>query len=552
MPPARRIAVVTLVAVLAGGALLATLPGSLSTVRLAGVGLLWWYVAIAAPVVAAAGVLTALARVPAADGDASPSTGSQGFDARDLALWSSPALLASLGALVFAGGPAAPLLALAALAAPLAGCLLGGDPTGTRGAIERAVIIVGAALVMCAELVIAGDVALALGHGRLTGVATAAMIVGAATLMPRSGSPRNVALVAGALGLAVPVALVWMETATSPWRAWDRVASRSTVAFEDGSPPVTRGVTTRVPATLRFSEPQRITALTEGVYQVIERDGTRPVLREWRLAPGESLPVRAGDELTLAAGATIRFEPGKRVPGAPASGAAWADAHEPTPFGALAAFVGAVFTLGGTCAALGEHRPRPIAAVAASAAGVVALGAMVCWGVYAALAGLDLALGAPLVGTLVRAPAVLAQPGSHLSASMLIAGGAALLVAVGAALQSRTAQALALDTPAVALARLAWLAIVAAAAVGAALRPADGWRLFTLGAGLAAATLVAPRLVGAGTPRTIAMAVGVAAFAALTLGASALRDAAPVLAEFPALVAAPLAWAAGWLFDRGG
>lgn len=553
MPHARRVAVVTLVVVLAGAALLAILPGSLATVRLGGVGLLWWYATLATPLVAAAAIVTALSRARRAGDDeeeaAGPGAGG-GLAARDVALWSSPALLASLGALVFAGAPAAPLVAIAALAAPLAGRLLGANDAGPPHPVEQAATIAGAALLVCAELVVAGDVALALGLARRDGIAAAAAIAAAVVLVPFGARVRDVALAAGALAVALPVALVWSETTTPPWSAWSQAAARPSIAFEARSPSVTRGVTARMPATFRFSEPQRITVLTEGVYRVVERDGVRPVLREWRLAAGQSLPVRGGDELALSVGATVRFEPGKRVPGAPASGTAWADAYVPTPFGALATFLGAVLTLGGVCAGRSGPEPRRATAALAAVTGLVVVGAVVCWGVYAALAGPDLALGGPLVGTLVRAPDVLVPSASRVPAALLVAGGAALLVAVTSALHARATAAVGRAGMLAWQARLGWIALVVAAAVGAAVRPVDGWRFFTLGAGLAASVLVAPRLIGVPAARTAAAVAGAVAFVGLALAAGELREVAPVVAEYPALLAAPLAWAVGWLFDR--
>jgi hypothetical protein len=94
------------------------------------------------------------------------------------------------------------------------------------------------------------------------------------------------------------------------------------------------------------------------------------------------------------------------------------------------------------------------------------------------------------------------------------------------------------------------LAVVGLAVVAATVRVADGWRLLMLGTGLAASSLVAPRLVSAGRPRQAAALVGTGTFAALALGGPWLRDSAPVVADYPALAAVPLAWATGWLLDR--
>jgi hypothetical protein len=57
---ARRAAVIVLLALIAGAAVLAHGPFGLGSVRLAGVSLLWWYAAVAAPVVAIGAAVTAL------------------------------------------------------------------------------------------------------------------------------------------------------------------------------------------------------------------------------------------------------------------------------------------------------------------------------------------------------------------------------------------------------------------------------------------------------------------------------------------------------------
>src|SRR5207253_1014082 len=108
--------------------------------------------------------------------------------------------------------------------------------------------------------------------------------------------------------------------------------------------------------TLVFTEPHRVTALSPGVYRVIEDGAQRSVTREWRLAAGDALTLRPGDRLALAAGTRIRFEPGKRVPGSAASGVAWAEPPERRSPGTAAHALGAALTLvGGALARSEEH-----------------------------------------------------------------------------------------------------------------------------------------------------------------------------------------------------
>jgi len=94
----------------------------------------------------------------------------------------------------------------------------------------------------------------------------------------------------------------------------------------------------------------------------------------------------------------------------------------------------------------------------------------------------------------------------------------------------------------------AWLMIVAVAAVGS-LWPFDPWLLLLAGLGIAAATLAAPRLAGAGVARVAgwplqaigALTGGVTFAAVATLGAR-LPGALGFAAEWPVLLAAPAAW----------
>jgi hypothetical protein len=540
MPHPRRAAVVTLVVLLAVGAVLPALPASVATVRVGGVGLLWWYCVVAAPALAAAVVLPALARRRGAGARRPPPLGL-------LAL--SPAVLAAVAAQVFAGAPLGPLLALAAATAPLAAWLAGPAPGPGASLVARGAAAGSAALLLAAEFTLAGDLGIALGRPRWEGVAVGVALTGAA-LAATGGVLRAAAAAAGGVALAVSVAIAGLGSGASPWTAFAAVASRPALLFGERSPAATGGVTLRMPARLSFGEPQRVTAVGDEVLQVVERDGGRASLRQWRLAGGESVAVRAGDEVILAAGARVRFEAGRRVPGAPMSGMAWADPRERDGAGAAGPFLGAALTLAGLGAGLPRARragARPVAvAAAALAGGAVA----VAWGVYAATAGPDLTLGAPAGALFVRMPLALAASLAPAVALVAVAGLGLLLVVVATALREQVAAAVR-GGPA-ALDRLAWAAVVAGAAAVAVLGPADPWRPLVLGSGLAASAFIAPRLVAPGAPRRAAAVVGVAAFAALAAAGGGLAPLLPAVAHYPALGAVPLAWAAGLLLQGPG
>jgi hypothetical protein len=81
--------------------------------------------------------------------------------------------------------------------------------------------------------------------------------------------------------------------------------------------------------------------------------------------------------------------------------------------------------------------------------------------------------------------------------------------------------------------------------------PDDPWRVLTLGCGLAASAVAAPVLAGAAGPARLAGSViGAGAFIALALDVGELGTGVPVLAAYPALVAAPLAFGVARLGGR--
>lgn len=534
--------------VLAGGPLLGLLPGDPGSVRVGGVGLRWWYGAALGPGLA---LLLAVAAV-------------RGVVRLGLITFSaSPALLAALAASVFAGGVGAPLLALAVVAAPLAGVLA--RPVGPWGGPERAsfprtgAVAVGAlsvGLVLGANLLVLGDLARLLGGERWHGLAGGLALALAVTAWPGGAWSRVAAPALGVAGLALPIAIVGTTTETWPWMAWSRLASRPALVFGEESAWVSDGGVLLAPARLVFSEPHRVTALAEGAYRVVERDHEREAVREWRLRPGDTLVLRPGDRLDLDVGARVRFETGGRVPGAAMSGAAWADRRAEEPLPALVGFLGLVITLAGGAVALGTIRPAPgrLGWLGAPMLLFVLPMTVLSLSVYAAAASPDLALAAPPVAPLVRLPRVaVAAPWDGALAIGVVAAFAALFVAAAAALRDGLLREV-LAAPrarggAGALADAIWVVLAGAATVFAASWPGEAWRAFTLGCGLATSALAAPSLARAGGPaRLVGALIGAAVFGAVALGGAGLRGWPPVITEYPALAAAPLAWVATRLY----
>jgi hypothetical protein len=454
---------------------------------------------------------------------------------RGIAAWTAPVLLGAVATRVAAGAPDAPLLVLAAVVAPLV-ALLQPPVVEAPHAVSAAAVVVSATLVLAASLLPLGDAALLLGARRWQGVAVAAALVLLLTLTPGGRGWRVAALAVG--GVAVMLCLVALGSAIalSPWSAWRGTAERPALVFAPHSRWVTDSGWFARRTTLAFEEGHRVVAVTPGTFRVMEQDGSRQVIREWRLQPGDPLSVRPGDHLTVEAGSRVRFEAGKRVPGAAPSGAAWADAGG-GPLGAsLAGLATLVLGAIGLVPAAGRRglvAPAALLALALAAA---------CWGVYAVAAAPEIMLSGSLAEPLLRLPDVV--PGAAGLTPLVAVALLALFLAAAGALRERVA--------ALAGARgtAAWVAAVVIAAF-ASLWPFDPWFLLMAGLGFAAATIAGPRLAAGGGGRigswpveAIGALAGGAVFVALAALGPRLPAALGALAESPALLAAPAGWLA--------
>jgi hypothetical protein len=455
------------------------------------------------------------------------------------AVWLQPVLLTVLALRVAAGDAEAPWLALGALIAPLIALLAPGRRPAPNP-VAAAAAATAVTIVLAADFVVVGDAAVLLGGAPAHGVVLAAALALLAPSLPASRRIVTPALAVAAVALLLPLAVVGLRTGAAPWTAWSYGGLRSALTFPEASAWVRDGERFARAARLTFTEGQRVTALTAGVYRVIERDAAPPIVREWRLAAGETLTLRPGDELSVQAGARLRFDAGRRVPGAPASGIVWADAPARGPW-MLPAALGALVTLVGGALAL---VPAPRRSGAPAAVGplvlMAAVAGAVSWGVYAAAAAPDVALGGSSLAPLLRLPPRALGPplGRALTALALVAV-VVLLLTAAVALHGRLA-ATAGPRPAF------WAAAVALGATLAAWSP-DPWRLLLLGLGLAAAVWT-PSLFATG--RTASMAgsgVGAVVFLALAglpVVAPGLAVWLEALSRYPALVAMPLGWAA--------
>ena len=281
------------------------------------------------------------------------------------------------------------------------------------------------------QLALAGDVAHWLGRPRWHGVAVAAG--GGLLLAVLPGGGRIAfALALLALGaLAVSALALVQASGTGPLEAWDRVASRAAFRFSASSPWVTTGrALDRVAsngAGLVFDEEHRVTAASAGALRVRSQDGARTSAREWEMGPGQSVTLRPGDRLEAASGVRVRFEAGRRVPGAPVSGAAWARAGAPD----LALRLGLGLTLvGGAVAVLRPRRRQPRSAALLGGAALLAVLLWAeAWALYGALTVPELLLAADGLARVLDLPglALGEGPGEPYLALLVISALASFL-----------------------------------------------------------------------------------------------------------------------------
>ena len=456
-----------------------------------------------------------------------------------MAAWTSPVLLVVVAAQVATGAPDAPLLVLVAVVAPLAALLRRSARAAPGGGAGGVLTVAVAGLLVWANLLVFAEAAALLGAARWHGgvVAGAVLLL---TIPRRAGDRWRAALVTAGLTLVlVPLAALAARSGTPPWTAWTAGASRMALTLGERSTWVTPGERFPRGALLDFTEGHRVVAVTPGTYRVVERDGARTVVREWQLGLGETLALRPGDRLVVNAGAQLRFEAGKRVPGAVPTGVAWADPPERRHGERLLAWLGATLTLLGGAVVLVRpaRRIRPGAAVAAPTLLLVAVLGATSWGVYGATLAPELTAGASLAAPLVRLPGVVAGgTAGRVLGFVACAGLLGLLAVAGWGLRDRVVTAGGRHGVVV------WAVLVAMASVLAAI-PADPWPVLAAGLGLAASAGAAPLLARGGRVAGAAGSVaGAAAFGALALVAPPLSGSLGALVAWPALVAAPLGW----------
>ena len=479
-----------------------------------------------------------------------------------VAAWASPVLVVAVVAHVSAGGLEAPLFVLAALAAPLLALLASPERRGTSSGFATTLGLVSVVCVLAAGFRAVADVGHVLGLETGATLGSALVLVLVTTVWRDHHRVAATALVLGAGALLVALVMLGASAAVSPWTAWSRVASRGAFELGERSEWTREGAQFPQLTTLTFTEPHKITAATDTLLRVTERDRTTTV-RERRLAAGESLLVRPGDSLAIPAGARLRFEAGRRVPGAPPSGVVWADGEGVSRRRLLVWWVGLTLTLAGGALMIVRSvaAPSRASAVGGPAVMFTIVLASTCWGVYAIATAPELSLGVPTAALLVRlAPVVADEPWRSRILASIVLALLALFLASAAALRHSLVDLTTTD-PASVRRRLVeaatWVVMVVVAA-GVSPLAADGFTLLALGAGLATTVHLGPLLVrgqgpGVDSARAKGALVGAVIFVLLALLA---RWSGPLgligaVIQYPALVAAPTAWLVATL-ARGG
>jgi len=485
--------------------------------------------------------------------------------ARILAVWLTPVVALGVPAALAARGPDGLWLGLVVTLAPLIALGAGGvrpaaadgaSADGTLFPVVTLLLTVG--VLLWANIALAGDVAAWLGAGRWQGIVITAAAGWLLTAWRPLGRTAPMMLaIAFLAAVMVLLQLAW-ALALGPLAAWDRVASQPAFRFPPSSPWVIAGrdlgvVRGGVP--LVFDEVHRLTAPAGGVLRARTLDGARLADIEWTLAPGQTVTLRAGDEILRGSTLRLRFEADKRVPGSPASGMLWADAR-PRGLGermglAVTLLTGAVALLRAGLAA------RPARDRLGVAAGGLLLAFMWAqgWAVYALIQAPDLFLGGVTLERLLELPAhaLFAEPWRRTLQALLLAAGLAAFLASSLALRGRLG---ALDStgggeighdPGL------WAGLFGGAAL-ASLWPVDPWALSLLalggaGCALGPAALWPPRH---GRTAVTAGVIGLIVFAGLA--AVQLRGAGGGLlgaaVAYPALVAAPAGALVLWLGRR--
>jgi len=371
----------------------------------------------------------------------------------------------------------------------------------------------------------------------------------------------SVAAVAGVgapIGLGVGLVAIMLATTPAWPRVWADVASRPRMVFSGDGPwtregwPM-RGHGTEVSVPVR--EAQRLVLLGRGRARVELWEGGG-VTREVRA--DTEVTLRPGDRLVVPQGFPIRFEAGRSIPGAPASGHDWLDPPGARPDWPGLGGLALTLLLGGlglapVHAALAARRRRATV-VLPSALVLAGCVSLTLWALYGLWLTPEIFVGGVAPAELFELPALVAAldgarvPLAALARGALAAaGGAAILTALLAVPREPG--------------RLAAPVVLAAAVVLTAAVPADPWRILVAAFGFGAAAGAPGAVLACWSERMSPQAlaagavVGGGAFVALAaLGLTPLSRPGDAswgtwLVAWPAVVAAPANFVVAWLLS---
>ncbi|MBI4589524.1 MAG: hypothetical protein HY725_11845, partial [Candidatus Rokubacteria bacterium] len=336
--------------------------------------------------------------------------------ARLVSAWVTPVLLLAVPTSLLGGGREGLWVALLFVVAPLFAILVAAGPLGPASEAAESIfplvamlLVVG--LMVWANLSLAGDIAAWMGLSRWRGILPVAAATLGLMLWPKASRAWPWLVPVGLLALLLPLSLVLGGSDPSPISTWNQVASQPAFRFPADSPWVTEGraVDPRGGSlVLVFEEEHRLTPLDPGSLRVEVVDRGQLQVQEWKLAPGQSVTLRPSDRLQVDTPRRLKFEAGKRIPGAPISGIAWADSPLWDRPLALVRLVGlGVTLLGGAVALVGIAGSTPMTRSTAGLAGVVLVILAAwgqCWAIYAARWAPEFFLGGVTAATLLELP----------------------------------------------------------------------------------------------------------------------------------------------------
>ena len=515
-------------------------PNQLASLRLGDMALAWW---VAGAVVLAG--LLALGRVLRGAARAGDPAGTARFSPLALAVVrGSPALWLGIPPLLLADGTRGLWAPAVVVGGSTVALLLLGTPSSrtpglvvtpsmlTRsrwpaargcqaflGSIETAV----AGLFVWTQLAAAREIGSMAGWPGAATVGLTLLLLGA-LLLPDLVQVRLTALGGGLAlaGLAVPLAVVALGTATDWPNVWTAVASRVRIAFGQASYWTAEGQAVRGPsatAILTFADEQRVTFGGRASVFIEPLEGGR-LARD--VEAGEEVALHAGDRLVVPDGLRLRFEVGRRIPGAPDSGPEWVE--PPSRVGWLWLMAVGVTGFFGTlglpagAATVGPGRASSawstwLAAVLVASGVALAVG----WALYAAWLTPEVYIGGVTGAEVYALPARMpaAGPSGRLLA-WLVSGG---LAAGGVAAALGALRGLPVGRREVAAGRTRRLAIVLVMCVGllAGLCPIGAWTLLVATLGLAASALAPAAVLATWSERVTARGAAVGAGAGLAV-----------------------------------